>query len=90
MHKFTKSIGKNLIIENPSWKIDYLDLKFNLLNHTFYPYRKDYNKINYINSKSNHPSTILKQIPKMIETRLAKNSSNKNLLNNIKKSIMMI
>ena len=85
MHKFTKSIGINLIIENPSWKIDYLDLNFNLLNHTFYPYRKDNNKINYINSKSNHPPTILKQIPKMIETRLSKNSSNKNLFNNIKK-----
>ena len=85
MHKFTKSIGINLIIENPSWKIDYLDLNFNLLNHTFYPYRKDNNKINYVNSKSNHPPTILKQIPKMIETRLSKNSSNKNLFNNIKK-----
>ena len=66
MHKFTTSIGINLIIENPSWKIDYLDLNFNLLNHTFYPYRKDNNKISYVNSKSNHPPTILKQIPKMI------------------------
>ena len=33
MHKFTKSIGINLIIEKPSWRIDYLDLNFNLLNH---------------------------------------------------------
>merc|ERR1712183_685962 len=61
MQKFTKSIGINLIIENPSWKIDYLYLNFNLLNHTFYPYRKD-NKKNYVYSKSNHPPTILKQI----------------------------
>ena len=59
MHKFTESISINLIIENPSWKMDYLDINFNLLNHTFYPYRKDDNKINYINSKSNHPPTIL-------------------------------
>ena len=87
MHKFTKSIGINLIIENPSCKIDYLDLNFNLLNHTFYPYRKDNNKINYINSKSNQPSTIFKRIPNMIETRLSKNSSNKNLFKNKKKRL---
>ena len=85
LHKFTKSIGINIIIENPSWKIDYLDLNFNLLNHTYYPFRKDNNKINYINSKSNHPPTILRQIPKMVETRLSNNSSNKNLFNKIKK-----
>merc|ERR1712240_441732 len=78
-----KSIGINIIIENPSWKIEYLDLNFNLLNDTYYPFRKDNNKINYINSKSNHPPTILRQIPKMVETRLSNNSSNKNLFNKI-------
>ena len=51
LHKFTKSIGINIMIENPSLKIDYLDLNINLPNHTFYPFRKDNNKISYINSK---------------------------------------
>ena len=64
LHKFTKSIGINIMIENPSLKIDYLDLNINLPNHTFYPFRKDNNKISYINSKSNHSPTILKQIQK--------------------------
>ena len=64
MQKLTQSIGTNSIIETPFWKIDYLNLNFNLLNHTLYPYRKDSNKISYISSKSNHPPTILKQIPK--------------------------
>ena len=86
IHKFTKSIGINLINENPPWKTDYLDLNFFLLNHFYYPYRKDKIKINYINSKSNHLPTILKQMPIMIETRIFKNSSNKNMFNNIKKN----
>ena len=81
----SKSIGINMVIENPYRKINYLDLNFNLLNRKFYLYRKDNNKTNYINSKSNHPPTILKQTPEMIETRLSKNSSNKIMFKNIKK-----
>ena len=51
------------------------------LNHKFNLYRKNNNKINNINSKP----TILKKISKVIETRLSKNSSKKNLFNNIKR-----
>ena len=83
----SKSIGINMVIENPYRKINYLDLNFNLLNRKFYLYRKDNNKTNYINSKSNHPPTILKQIIKMVEKRLSKNSNNKDLFNNIKKRL---
>ena len=54
MNKFTKSISINSTIDNPSWKIDLLDLVFDILNHKFYPYRKDKNKINSISSKSNY------------------------------------
>ena len=45
------------------------------------------NKCHSQNSKSNHPPTILKQIQKMVETRLSNNSINKNLFNNVKKTI---
>ena len=58
MHKFSKSLGINLIKENLSWKIDYLDLNLNLLKHTFYPYRKDKNKVNYLSSKYNNHTQI--------------------------------
>lgn len=85
MHNISKEMGIKLDIENPSRKINYLDLSFNLYNHTFQPYRKENSKIIYINSKSNHPPAILKQIPKMIEERLSKNSSNENLFNEISK-----
>ena len=85
MHKFAKSIEIQLVIENPSFEINYLDLNLNIKQHSYYPYRKPNNKINYVNANSNHPPAILKQIPKMVENRLTKNSSNSSLFNSIKK-----
>ena len=85
LHKVSKEMGINIDIENPSRKVDYLDLSFNLYDHTYHPYRKENSKIIYINSNSNHPPAILKQIPKMIEDRLSRNSSNENLFNKIRK-----
>jgi len=85
MHKFAKSMEIKFVIENPSFEINYLDLNLNLKKHSHYPYRKPNNKINYVNASSNHPPAILKQIPKMIENRLSKNSSNAKLFNSIKK-----
>ena len=78
-------MGINIDIENPSRKIDYLDLSFRLYDHKYHPYRKENSKIIYINSNSNHPPAILRQIPKMIEDRLSKNLSNEDLFNKIRK-----
>ena len=50
LHKVSNEIRINLDIKNPSLKVNYQDLSFNLYDHL----------------KSNHPSAILKQIPKMI------------------------
>ena len=55
-------------------------INLNLKKHSFFPYRKPNNRINYVNANSNHPPAILKQIPKMIENRLIKNSSSKKII----------
>ena len=89
MHKFAKSMEIKLVIENPSFEINYLDLNLNLKQHSHYPYRKPNNKINYVNANSNHPLPILKQISKMVENRLTINSNNSKLFNSVKKNIMM-
>ena len=85
MHKFAKPIEIKLVIENPAFEINYLDLNLYLKHDSYYPYRKPNNKINYLNANSNHLPAILKQIPKMVENRLTKNSSNSNLFNSINK-----
>ena len=84
MHKFAKSTEIKLVIENQSFKINYLDLNLYLKQHSYYSFRKPNNKINYVNANSNHPPAILKQIPKLEENRLTKNSSNNKLFNSVK------
>ena len=51
-------------------KTDYLDITLNLSNDTFEPFRKDKLIPVYINKRSNHPPTITKNLPRMIEKRV--------------------
>ena len=45
------------------------------MNH----FHKENNKPIYINKHSNHPPSILKQLPKSTEKRISETSSNKNI-----------
>ena len=53
---------------------DFLDVTFNLQSGKFWPYRKPNSDPLYINKDSNHPATILKQLPEMIQSRLSATS----------------
>ena len=55
IHKFAKSIEIKLVIKNPSFEINYLDLNSKLKQHSYYPIRIPINKINYVNANSNYP-----------------------------------
>ena len=50
-----------------------------LLKNSFHPFKKDNNVLLYINSESNHPPCIKKQLPSMIEKRLSDLSSSKDV-----------
>ena len=56
---------------------DFLDVTFNLATGKFFPYRKPNNIPLYINVKSNHPPSIIKDLPNMINKRLSDLSCNK-------------
>ena len=47
---------------------------FNLENSAYCPYQKENNQI-YISIESNHPPSIIKQLPLSIESRLSLSSS---------------
>lgn len=64
--------------------VDFLDVTFNLNNGTYRPYRKANDKLLYINTSSNHPPSIIKQIPPSINRRLSDNPSNQEIFNSIK------
>ena len=62
--------------------VNFLNVTLSLENSTHRPYLKDNNKINYVNTKSNHPASIIKQMPKSIELRLSQLSPNKEIFKN--------
>ena len=71
-----QSHGLRITIEKPDIKIvNFLDVKLNLKTNTFCPYRKPNDTTKYVNTKSNHPPTVIKGIPRAINQRLSRISS---------------
>ena len=63
------SIKANLKVEN------YLDITLDLSTGKYYPYRKPDDKPVYIHTHSNHPPSILKEVPNSIGRRISTLSS---------------
>ena len=79
-----KSIDFQIDIQTNLAEVDFLDVTFNLKNATYRPYKKPNDKISYIHTSSNHPPSILKQLPISIEDRLSRNSSCREIFNDVK------
>ena len=60
---------------------DFLDVVFNLVSGKYRPFRKPGDEPVYINVKSNHPPSVIKALPGMIENRLSGISSSVNEFN---------
>ena len=58
-------------------KVNFLDATLNLNTGTYRPYMKTNTNLLYISSLSNHPPTILKNIPLEVNRRLCRLSSTK-------------
>ena len=71
-----KKEGLNITIETNLAETDFLDVTLNLVTGKYLPYRKPNSDPLYINVKSNHPPTIIKDLPKMINKRLSNLSCN--------------
>ena len=59
--------------------VDIFDVRFDLVNNTYQPYRKPNNEPVYIHKQSNHPSNILKELPRILDI-----SCDENVFNNVK------
>ena len=77
-----KDEGLNIDIKCNLKSVDYLDVTFDLSNNTYRPFIKPNNKILYIHAESNHPPSVIKQIPKSISKRISNNSSSKEIFDN--------
>ena len=59
--------------------VDYLDMTFDLQNNSYKSYRKPNNLPVYIYKHSNHPPSILNELPKSIAKRISDLSSSENI-----------
>ena len=80
--KIFRDNGLNITIQANLKVVKFLDAELNLNNGIFRPYRKPDNIPVYINKKSNHPSTVLKQLPESISKRISDISSNEYVYKN--------
>ena len=79
IQKLFKDNQLNITIQCNLKIVNYLDVTFNLSNATYRSFCKTNNEITYIHKESNHPPSMLRQIPLSIESRLSKHSSNANI-----------
>ena len=82
IQQIRKIFGENdlkITIEANIHETDFLDIRMNLKTREHKPFKKENSNPLYINVGSNHPNTIIKQIPSMVERRLSDLSSNKKI-----------
>ena len=70
-----KQYGLKITIEANRKIVNFLDVTLNLSEEKYMPYTKPNNVPVYINSKSNHPPNIIKNIPISVNKRLSEISS---------------
>ena len=69
--------GLKITIEANKKCVDFLDITLNLSTGKHMPYTKPNNTPLYIHTKSNHPPTIIKNLPESVNKRLSDISSDK-------------
>ena len=65
------NLGLKITVQSNLKVVNYLDVTLNLKTGKYYPYRKRDNNPLYINANSNHPPSVIRQIPASISTRIS-------------------
>ena len=84
LHKLFKSHGLQITIASTGQVADFLDVTLDLSDGSYRPYRKPNDTPVYINADSNHPPSILKHIPELVEKRLQNISCNEDVFDKAK------
>lgn len=72
-----KQYNLKITIETNMKRVDFLDVRLDLETNKYTPYRKPNDYPLYVHKHSNHPPSVIKQIPISINKRLSTISSNK-------------
>ena len=73
--------GLEISIEANSPVVNFLDITLDLTTSEYRPYMKPNQTIKYVSKFSNHPPAVTKNLPKNINNRLSKISSNESVFN---------
>ena len=75
--------GLKITIEANKKTVQFLDVELNLEKNTYKPYLKPGDTPLYVNAHSNHPPSVLKNIPEWINRRLSNLSSDEQMFNSV-------
>ena len=81
---FLEKFGLRITVEKGKKEVNHLDVTMDLAKEDFKPYKKPNDKPIYVNTASNHPATVIKQVPAGINKRLSAISSNEENFNKAK------
>ena len=81
-YKLSREHDLELTIQCNRKVVNFPDITLNLENSTYCPCLKDINEIIYVGTESNHPPSIIKQLPKSIELILSQFSAKEEIFKN--------
>ena len=84
MIKMFKEVGFQLEIKSNLKKVEFFDVTFNLITGLYTLYKKSNGNLLYINTSSDHPTQITKQLSNSISKRLCENSASEQVFNTVK------
>ena len=76
--------GLKITADTNTGTVDFLDVTLNIRTKAYKPFTKPGNRQLYVNRSSNHPPSVIKHIPKSIQSRLSTISSNESVFDNSK------
>ena len=84
-----KLLGFKIEISSNNKIVNFLDVTLDLSNNTYKPFIKTNQSPSYIDINSNHPKTIIKQVPKALNLRIRNLSANEKIFRESSKIYMM-
>ncbi len=72
LHQLFEQFGLKITVEINHQTVNFLDITCNLIDGNYRPFRKPNNEPLYISSHSNHPPSIIRQLPVSINERISR------------------
>ena len=86
--KMSKEVGFQLDIKSNLKKVEFFDITFNLITGLYTPYKKHTGNLLYINTSSDHPPRMIKQLTNSINKRLCENLAIEQVFDSVKPEYM--